>query len=162
MVRYFVGVFCAALMLGGSVTSALAKPTVALHLQGALVERDASGSEKLTPIDGVALQPGETVRYTIVATNVGTDPALGLRPTARIPAGTAYDVGSASKNAQRVEFSIDGGKTWSTSPMVRVQTQTGVVEKKADPSLYTMLRWVGGNAIGPKVTQVYSYAVRIK
>jgi len=28
--------------------------------------------------------------------------------------------------------------------------------------MYTTLRWIGANAIGPKGSQVYSYAVRVK
>ncbi len=142
---------------------ALAKPVVDLRLQGVLVERAASGVETTTPVANVALKPGETVRYTIVATNRGSDPALGLRPSAKVPAGTAYEAGSAAASgAARVEFSLDGGQTWSAAPKVKVQTPAGVVEKNADPGLYTNLRWIVAKPLDPKSTLTYSYQVRVK
>ena len=140
-----------------------AKPMVQLKLQGALVERDAKGAQTLTPVANAELKPGETIRYDIVATNAGTDPASKLLPTGRVPAGTEYEAGSASlSGASRVEFSIDGGKTWAVKPVVKVKTEAGVVDKAADPSTYTMLRWVNEKSLAPKASVTYSYEVRVK
>ena len=140
-----------------------ARPSVVLKLQGDVVHRDASGAVKLTPVEGEALKPGETVRYDIVATNAGGDPASKLVPVGKIPAGTAYEAGSASvSGASRVEFSIDGGKTWSAKPLVRVQTANGTIEKPADPASYTTLRWIGAPSLAAKASVTYSYQVRIK
>ncbi len=151
----------AATMVGTAAVDA--KPLVQLKLQGELVERDAKGVEKLTPIASAELQPGETVRYDIVATNVGSDPANKLVPTGRVPSGTIYEPGSATlSGASRIEFSLDGGKTWAAHPVVKVKTDAGIVEKPADPSLYTMLRWVNEKALVPNSSVTYSYEVRIK
>jgi uncharacterized repeat protein (TIGR01451 family) len=140
-----------------------AKPAVELRLQGVLVEREASGAEKTTPVADAALKPGETVRYTIVATNRGTDPALGLRPVGKIPAGTAYEAGSAAgTSAARIEFSLDGGKTWSVSPKVKVKTADGIVEKDADPQTFTTIRWIVVKPLDPKSSYTYTYQVRVK
>ena len=148
--------FCSALAVE-------AKPAVDLRLQGVLVERTADGVEKTIPVADVALTPGETVRYTIVATNRGTDAALGLRPSAKIPAGTAYEAGSAeASGAARVEYSLDGGKTWSAAPTVKVQTPSGIVEKKADPATYTAIRWAAATPLAPHASATYRYQVHIK
>lgn len=153
--------FLAAFVVLGS--AADAKPNVQITLDGELVQRDAKGVERSTPVSSVALEPGETVRYDIVATNRGVEPAKKLMPVGKIPAGTAYEVGTASSTAaQRVEFSIDGGKTWSVSPTIKVQTPAGIVEQKADPARYTTIRWVGDKPLLSKASVTYRYDVRIK
>ena len=143
--------------------AANAKPNVQLKLDGELVQHDAKGVVKLVPLSSAELKTGETVRYDIVATNQGTDPAAKLMPIGKIPNGTAYQVGSASSTASlRVEFSIDGGKTWAKSPTTKVTTPTGVVEKPADPSTYTTIRWIAAKPLAPKASVSYSYEVRVK
>ncbi len=143
--------------------SAVAKPNVQLKLDGELVQHDAKGAEKLVPVSSEALKPGAIVRYDIVATNQGTDPAVKLMPIGKIPSGTAYEAGTASSTGSlRVEFTIDGGKTWSKSPLVKVTTPTGVVEKPADPSTYTEIRWIAAKPLAPKASVSYRYEVRVK
>jgi uncharacterized repeat protein (TIGR01451 family) len=154
----------AAVFAAFGTSAASARPNVALKLEGDVVQHDSKGAEQLIPVaDGTGLKPGETIRYVIVASNAGPDAATSLVPQAKIPEGTAYEPGSASTTSPlRVEFSIDGGKTWAVKPLVRVQTANGVVEKPADPSLYTSLRWIGAKALQPKTSVSYSYQVRIK
>jgi uncharacterized repeat protein (TIGR01451 family) len=149
-------------LFGGS--AAFARPAVSLKLQADLVQHDDKGTEKLVPIvDDAGLKPGDIVRYVIVAANSGSDPATHLVPQGKIPSGTAYEAGSASKSdALHVEFSLDGGKTWSAKPTVKVQTSAGLVLKPADPSSFTTLRWIGAQPLLPKTSQTYSYQVRIK
>lgn len=159
----FVCLWAATFVALGS-AAASARPNVVLKLEGDVVQHDAKGAEQLTPVtDGTGLKPGETIRYVIVASNAGPDAATSLVPEARIPDGTAYEAGSASAAApMRVEFSLDGGKTWAVKPLVKVRTPNGVVEKPADPSLYTTLRWIGNKALPAKSSVSYSYQVRIK
>jgi uncharacterized repeat protein (TIGR01451 family) len=145
-------------------TVAMARPVVNLKLQAALVAHDDKGVEKLVPVvDNSGLKPGDVVRYVIVASNSGSDAATKLIPQGKIPEGTAYQAGSASvSDALHVEFSLDGGKTWSVKPTVKVQTAAGLVEKPADPSLFTALRWIGAKPLLPKTSETYTYQVRIK
>ncbi len=142
----------------------MARPVVTLKLQADLVQLDDKGVEKLVPVvDDSGLKPGDLVRYVIVASNTGTDAATHLVPQGKVPGGTVYEAGSASKSdALRVEFSLDGGKTWSAKPVIKVQTEAGLVEKPADPSLYTTLRWIGAKPLAPKASETYTYQVRIK
>ena len=79
------------------------------------------------------------------------------------PAGDAYAGGSATASHPRVEFSLDGGKTWSPAPMIKVKRADGTtVLKKADPSLYTTIRFVAAGAPAPHAGDVYTYEIRFK
>ena len=149
------------LALTATAVAASARPFVDLRLQGVLVQHNANGAEVTTPVDKVDLKSGETIRYVVIATNSGTDAALKLKPTVRIPAGTFYEAGSASA-VSHPEFSLDGGKTWSSAPTIKVQTPTGIVEKKADPATYTAIRWTVERPLDPHASVSYSYEVQIK
>jgi len=149
-------------LLASATLAAWAKPEVTLHLSGATVQKTANG-DKTTPIEpNVKLKSGEVVLWTIVATNKGSDPALHLMPSDKIPAGMAYIAGSASTAGGKPEFSTDDGKTWSSKPMVTVQTSTGPVTKSADPSSYTNIRWTAAKPLAPKGSARFTYEVRVK
>jgi uncharacterized repeat protein (TIGR01451 family) len=155
----------AAIFAALGTTIASARPNISLKLQAALVQHDDKGVEKLVPVTSeTGLKPGDVVRYAIVANNSGPDAATRLVPQGKVPVGTAYDAGSASaSNSFRIEFSLDGGKTWSVKPTVKVRTAAGTtVEKSADPSLFTTLRWIDDKPLLPKTSESYSYEVRIK
>lgn len=146
-----------------SATAAFARPDVVLHLSGATVQRTASGAEKIVPlVPDQRLKAGEIVRWTIVGTNKGSDPALHFTPSDKIPAGTAYIAGSASTAGGHVEFSVDEGKTWSSKPMVTIQSATGPMQKPADPSSYTNIRWIAEKPLAPKGSVRFAYEVRVR
>jgi uncharacterized repeat protein (TIGR01451 family) len=142
---------------------AIAKPSVTLKLTGSIVTKAADGRTTLTPVEKQQPKAGDQIRYDIVASNAGDSPALRLVPAGKIPAGTAYVDGSAKAPRAHPEFSLDGGKTWSAAPTVKVRQPDGTtVVKKADPSLYTALRFVADGALAPKGSESYSYEVRVK
>jgi uncharacterized repeat protein (TIGR01451 family) len=159
----FLGAALVALMFVTSAAGAWAKPSVALVLAGFVIGKDANGAEVATPIADTTVAPGKLIRYVITATNKGDQDAQKLIPVGKVPNGTAYEPGSASaKDALRVEYSLDEGKTWSAQPMVTVHTPTGDVVKPADPATYTRVRWVADKALPPKGVVTYSYEVRVK
>jgi uncharacterized repeat protein (TIGR01451 family) len=142
---------------------ASAKPSVTLKLTGSLVTKASDGHTTLTPVEKTQPKTGDAIQYDIVAANGGDSAALRLVPVGRIPAGTAYVDGSAKGARAHAEFSLDGGKTWSAVPMVRVRQPDGTtVVKKADPALYTTVRFVTDGAIAPHATAAYVYEVRVK
>jgi uncharacterized repeat protein (TIGR01451 family) len=142
---------------------ASAKPNVTLKLTGSLVTTAPDGKTSLTPVDKVQPKTGDQIQYDIVASNAGDSPALRLVPIGKIPAGTAYVDGSAKAPRAHAEFSLDGGKTWSATPTVKVRLPDGTtVVKKADPSLYTAVRFVTDGAIAAHGSIAYSYEVRVK
>jgi uncharacterized repeat protein (TIGR01451 family) len=153
----------AALLLASLVSVAQAKPVVTLKLSGLLVEHQTNGAEQLVPVEKAVLKPGDEVRYVIVASNNGTDSARHLISVGRIPAGTVYEAGSASaRDGAQAEFSLDGGKTWSPAPTVKVHTPNGDVVKKADPSTFTAVRWLSAKPLPAKSAFTFAYAVELK
>jgi uncharacterized repeat protein (TIGR01451 family) len=142
---------------------ASAKPNVTLKLSGSVVTKAADGRVTLTPVEKTQPKAGDEIEYDIVASNAGDTPALRLVPVGKIPAGTAYVAGSAKAPRARTEFSLDAGKTWSAAPTVSVRQPDGTtVVKKADPSLYTAVRFVTDGAIAPHAAAAYTYEVRVK
>lgn len=140
-----------------------AKPAVTLKLSGAIVATAADGHTTLVPVEKAQPKTGDQIQYDIVASNAGTSPALKLVPVGKIPAGTVYVDGSAKAARAHAEFSLDGGKTWSAAPTVRVRQPDGsTVVKKADPALYTAVRFVTDGAIAAHQTAAYVYEVRVK
>ena len=140
-----------------------AKPNVTLKLTGSVVTKAADGHTTLTPVEKVSLKPGDEVEYDIVAANAGDTPALRLVPIGKIPAGTSYVDGSAKAPRARAEFSLDGGKTWSAAPTVTVKNPDGTTTvKKADPSLYTAVRFITSGAVAPHGSAAFTYEVRVK
>jgi uncharacterized repeat protein (TIGR01451 family) len=142
---------------------ASAKPSVTLKLTGSVVTKAVDGKTTLTPVEKVLPKAGDEIQYDIVASNSGDSPALRLVPVGRIPAGTSYVEGSAKAPRAHPEFSLDGGKTWSVSPTVKVRQPDGTtVVKKADPALYTSVRFITDGALAAHGTAAYTYEVRVK
>lgn len=142
---------------------ASAKPNVTLKLSGSIVTKAADGRTTLTPVENAQPKAGDEIEYDIVAANAGTTPALRLIPVGKIPAGTAYVAGSAKAARAHAEFSLDAGKTWAAVPTVTVKGPGGTpVVKKADPSLYTTVRFITDGAVAPRASASYSYEVRVK
>ena len=142
---------------------ATAKPSVTLKLSGSIVGKAADGRPTLTPVDEAAPKSGDEIEYDIAASNAGTTPALHLVPVGKIPAGTAYVAGSAKGVGAHAEFSLDNGKTWSATPTVTVKDASGAtLVKKADPSLFTAVRFVSDAGLAPHRSAVYRYEVRVK
>ena len=158
-----LSVFACAASVLLTVSTAAARPDVVLHLSAAVVVRTANGAERVEPLEQSAkLKTGQVVRYTISAYNQGSDPALRLSPVGKVPAGMTYVAGSASDSVAHVEFSVDGGKTWSAKPSLTVQSATGPVIKPADPSSFNAIRWTRGKPLTPKGSARFSYEVRVK
>lgn len=152
----------AAAVMSMTTASALAKPNVKLQLSGVLVTTSADGHEVTTPLDKVTPRKGETYRYTIVAENAGDEPAVHLVAQDKIPNGTSFVADSASKlPGVAVDYSIDGGKTWSAQPMVTVQTPKGLQRRPADASAYTTIRFIASK-VAPRSALTFTYEVRVK
>jgi len=136
------------------------RPEVKVNLAGT-VER-AGQRLALDRVEHV--QPGEILEWQIVSSNEGTGAARDYKALGHIPAGTAFVAGSAAAEAgSTVTYSIDGGKTFSTQPVVEEKQPDGTVKPVPAPaSMYTEVRyeWSDALAAGGKLTA--SYKVRVK
>lgn len=136
------------------------RPEIKVMLTGA-VEREG----KQLALDKVGeVHPGEVLQWQINSTNEGTASARDYKTVGHIPAGTAFVAGSAvAVEGSTVTFSIDGGKTFSTQPIIEQKQADGTVKKVPAPaSMYTEVRyeWSDALAAGGKLSA--SYKVRVK
>jgi uncharacterized repeat protein (TIGR01451 family) len=160
--RIQLGVCGAAAAIAFASGAAVAAPAVHVTLAGAIVARDASGAERLTPLAEREPAPGQRIRYTVMTENAGPDPARTVVSSARIPAGTRFEPGTAAASGPAsVEFSLDGGKTWSARPLVKRHTPAGDVTVAADPSAYTTIRWAAAK-LGAHERERFTYEVTVR
>jgi uncharacterized repeat protein (TIGR01451 family) len=168
VVRHTVAAFIFAVLLCGgasaaSPTCAPAAPCVNLQLTGAAYARQPDGTYKEVALDSATLKSGDKVRYTILATNKGSAPALHLVPSDPFPARMAYVAGSATAtSAATAEFTLDG-KTWSAKPMVSVKSASGtVISKPAPASDYKGIRWAMTAPLAPQASAKFAFEVLVK
>ncbi len=80
------------------------------------------------------LEAGDEVHYTIRVRNPGKQPVTDAQVTKRLPVGLHYLAGSASGPSCTIEFSTDGGSTFTAQ------------RKDAD---YTHVRWTLQRPLAP-------------
>ncbi len=149
-----------------STTAAVeARPNVVASMTQSVVSLDSSGHVKRDAVvPGVPLRPGTVLEYTIVATNTGNSPALSMKPAGKIPFGTIYKPDSASSSvvSAKPEFSIDGGRTWSSSPVLHVKAADGTIASKPAPlAAYTSIRW-NDPTLASSSKATFTYEVSVK
>ena len=158
---------CVVALVGGAAfaqrqlrAAASGRPEIKVALAGT-VER---GGQALA-LDRVEhVKPGEILDWQIVSLNEGAGVARDYKAVGHIPAGTVLVAGSAAgESGSQVTYSIDGGKTFSTQPVVEERQPDGTVKKVPAPvSMYTEVRyeWSDALAAGGKISA--SYKVRVK
>lgn len=126
------------------------------------VEKNAEGKEttKLTTANKVL--PGDTIVYTITATNTGKEPANAIVINNAISEHNMYLPGSAGSVAigknTTITFSADGGKTFADAEKVTL-TENGET-RLASPEEYTHIRWQLNFELAPeKSTKVFFKAL---
>ena len=136
------------------------KPLVKIVLSG-VVERD---SKKISVDNAGPVKPGEVVSFTMRSTNEGSSPARDYRAVGQIPRGTAFVANSATgERDSRVSYSIDGGKQFSSKPMIDEKQPDGTVKKVSAPvTMYTQVRFEWADPLAAGTGLVASYQVRVK
>jgi uncharacterized repeat protein (TIGR01451 family) len=143
---------------------------VALTLSAELrqVRREANGQEQISwnPLPATArVVPGNILRYTVTAQNNTSRNMRNLVVSQPIPEGMTYLLQSAvaAKAAgATVDYSIDGGRTFTSKPTIRVRENGQVVERPAPAEAYTHVRWNFGEQLPANTRVVVSYQVRVR
>jgi uncharacterized repeat protein (TIGR01451 family) len=152
-------VLCLATATAGIAQAPIAKPSIKMHLSAAVVR--PGGNVAVEQAGTVA--PGEVLLYTITSHNEGMKPALGYKATGPIPANTVYVKGSAKADGATELYSIDGGKSFSSKPMIEERQADGAVTKIPAPvSMYTQVRFEWNDPVLVDGRSSASYQVRVK
>lgn len=113
--------------------------------------------------DPKALLAGDVVQYRLVFTNLKPDSLRNVQFTNPLPGGLRYVAGSAGADRPDVtiDFSIDGGTTWSAQPMIEEVVDGKTVRRPAPVSQYSAIRWTVGGWVKAKsqVTAEYKAAL---
>jgi uncharacterized repeat protein (TIGR01451 family) len=154
-----------AVVLGLTVTMGLAAASANLagSLEAYRVAVTDKGAEEFLPAANA--RPQDVIEYRLIYTNTGDEPIRNVLITDPIPVGTRMVHPSASRpKTGKVEFSVDGGKSFHPWPvMVKKTTLDGkkkVVE--ATPEMITHIRWALGDAIQPDGSITLTYRAVVK
>jgi uncharacterized repeat protein (TIGR01451 family) len=113
--------------------------------------------------DSTALLPGDVVEYRLVFTNLNAVAVRNIELKDPIPTGLRYVLASAKtdRDDTLIEFSIDGGKTYSAQPMVEVIVDGKPVERPAPVQRYTHVRWTVQGSIQPGAQVTAEFQARL-
>jgi uncharacterized repeat protein (TIGR01451 family) len=98
-------------------------------------------------VPATRLSQGQVVYYTVRITNPTPVFANKVQVSQLIPANTSYVPGSAAGPGADIEFSIDGGQTFSRPETLKQSDGT-----RAPPERYTHIRWSLRNPLAPGAT----------
>lgn len=157
--------FLVALALLALAAPALAQqqPARAAQQQQALVVTAQNRTAVAAKRADAAVRPGDMVRYKLTFTNVAGRQVRGVALANPLPQGMRFVAGSASstRNDARLEYSIDGGRTFSAQPVVEVVVDGRTVRRPAPPEQYTHVRWTVDGWVAPGATVVAEFDARL-
>ena len=109
------------------------------------------------------VRSGDVLRYTLTFTNVVGRPIRGVELKNPIPAGLRFVAGSAraTRGDARVEFSADGGKTYSAAPSEQVVVDGQEVSRPIPAERFTHVRWFVAGWVQPRSGVVAEYEARL-
>jgi uncharacterized repeat protein (TIGR01451 family) len=134
-------------------------PAMKINLSGTIAR--STGNVAIEKAGSVG--PGEVINYTITSNNEGSGSARDYKTTGPIPARTIYIDGSAKAEGASAVYSLDGGKSYSTKPIIDQRQPDGSVKKVPAPvSMYTHVRFEWSDPLVAKGHCSASYQVRVK
>ncbi len=93
--------------------------------------------------DANALYPGDVIHYQLVFTNITDVAVRRVEFNDPLPAGLRYvgESAAADRDDVVIDYSIDGGATFSAQPMIEEIVDGVRVRKPAPTDRYTHIRW---------------------
>ncbi len=156
-----VGLVVAAVPLPAQqVTPAAAARPFALTVQNLTAQADVAQRRRADD----RARPGDVLRYRLMFTNRSGRPVRRVILDNPIPAGLLFDPASvrSSRADARVEYSIDGGRSWSPQPMEEVVVGGNTLRRPAPPERFSNVRWTVDGQVAPQglVTAEFQAQVR--
>jgi len=108
-------------------------------------------------------RPGDVVRYRLTFTNITRGPVRGVTLANPLAAGMRFVGGSAraDRSDARLEYSADGGRTFSAQPMEEVVVDGERVRRPVPAERYTHVRWTVDGTVAPGATVVAEFDARV-
>lgn len=144
-------------------TQVLAQGTPKLSLWISEQKANMTLEESTGNID-ILYFPGDTIHYSITATNVGD--GIMTQPTVvdPIPDGVSYVAGSAKGEGAIITFSINGGQTYVQWPPTYTTRDVNgkVVVLVAQPDMVTHIKWEIVDPLEPESKKDLAFDVLVK
>lgn len=148
----------------GRPTGAAGNPAAVTVVADNITAREAAAAgHPRAAADSGRLLTGDLIEYRLLFTNTTRGPLRDVVLDDPLPAGLVYELGSAAAAAPGVtiEFSIDGGRTYTTNPVVKEVVNGQEIERAAPAALYTHIRWRLTGALSPGARVTASFRARL-
>ena len=128
-----------------------------------VTEKNAQGEKEVKRKEAALAKvvPGDLVIFTTRYVNTGKQPAGNVTVMNPVPEHMTYVDKSAEGKGARIDFSVDGGKTYGSPDKLTVKDGQG----RARPALardYTHIRWVLTAPLAPEGTGSVSFRAQLK
>lgn len=124
---------------------------------------NGQGEMVVTRVDAsmARVEPGDTVIFTNYYKNLGAQPAESVVLVNPVPEHMTYVAETAEGAGTRIEFSVDGGKSFAAPENLMIKDENDK-EKVAEPGDYTHIRWTMLEAIGKDGAGNVSFKAKVK
>lgn len=109
-------------------------------------------------------KPGDVLHYRLLFTNTSPRTVQGIKIANPLPAGIRYVAGTAraTRDDARLEYSADGGRTFSAQPMEEVEVDGRRVQRPVPAERYTHVRWTVEGRVAPGATVTAEFDARVQ
>lgn len=127
-----------------------------------IIEKNKKGKDVVRRKDAstVTVVPGTIVLFTTTFTNIGEQPATDVVITNPVPEHMTYVAGSAKGKGTKLEYSVDGGKTYAEPQKLRTRDARGRV-RKAEAREYTHIKWTLTRSLQPDGSGTVTFRARV-
>jgi len=162
MSRWMVAALLGVLLVAGVARANAqgAKPSpVTMTFRNLTLAHDSARARTRKNGDAVT---NDTLRYELVFKNPATVALKNVVFENPLPSNLLMIAGTATTTAPAtIEYSVDGGKTFSAEPRIKETVNGQSVERAATPAEYTHIRWTVTGSIAPGATVTARYDVRV-
>ena len=151
-------------LAGGSVAAQQERTPEALVISATILHWDQARPQTIDAPDRDPnrVTRGDVVEYRLVFTNITGRPVDNIQFTDPLPEGMHYLQGTAGADREDVdvEFSLDGGTSYSEQPMVEVVVEGRTELRPASPEVCTNIRWTVHGEVQPDASVTAAFRVR--
>lgn len=119
------------------------------------------GTQQVSRLPADAVVPGEIIVYTLDYVNTDAEPATDLVLAMPVPAEIVFAEGSADRSGAVVEYSADGGASFSDRFTLTVVDADGM-QRAAEAADISAVRWRLAEPVAPGESGMVSFKGRLR